>query len=45
MADFWAARLAYVQTKHTSTRRLGWIIEDGVDIYYNALDYATLLPV
>lgn len=42
MADFWAVGLASMQTKHTSTGRLGWIKEDSNNIYYNALDYATL---
>lgn len=42
VADFWAMGLASVQTKHTSTGRLGWIEGDSDNINYNALDYAAL---
>lgn len=42
VADFWAVRLASVQIKHTSIRHLRWIVRDNNNIYYNALDYATL---
>ena len=45
MANFWAMGLASVQTKHTSTRRLGWIKRNSDNIYYNTLDHAAVLLV